>query len=500
MFGNSFNQIVMTTEEKAKAYDKALNWMRELYPGLHGATKEDAEHYFPELRESEDERIRKCLADCLSLFGEDSDFFAKHNLTKVQVLAYLKKQKDRMKPIYDARESFESALEKAWNDYHNGYENVDKLEDDYVECAHAKGFREGFLYGLEKQKKQRESRPTLDNPDIGGEWSKDLKDEIHSWLGHLDGKYTPYSIEDIKLTAHHFAEWQKQKEQKEQQQFISCDSIGAAILSALASGIDTDDILKARGFTYEDVEKYLISVEQKEQKPSIFPPGLGEVHWNPIPSAKKELVEKPADEQFPPLEGLDAIKAKYYDDGFKNGFDEGVESVKSAEWSEEDEKMVDNILAELRSHVNYSYLSVIPSGTGFVTYKYQKEIDWLKSLRPQPKKGLHPGSIRKVDNPMKWMEEDEKEREQKPITWSDEDEDYVNAIIAIINRETALYPKGGATEELNNDLIAWLKRLRPSWKPREEQMEALLWCVAHLGGADRRVLAELYEHLKMYCK
>lgn len=34
------------------------------------------------------------------------------------------------------------------------------------------------------------------------------------------------------------------------------------------------------------------------------------------------------------------------------------------------------------------------------------------------------------------------------------------------------------------------------WKPSEEQMEALLWCTAHLGGADYRVLAELYEHLK----
>lgn len=48
--------------------------------------------------------------------------------------------------------------------------------------------------------------------------------------------------------------------------------------------------------------------------------------------------QKPVDEQFPPLEGLDKIKAKYYDDGFKNGFDEGVESVKSAEWREEGEK------------------------------------------------------------------------------------------------------------------------------------------------------------------
>ena len=43
----------MTQEQKAKRYDEALNWMRELYPGLHGATKEDAEHFFPKLAESE---------------------------------------------------------------------------------------------------------------------------------------------------------------------------------------------------------------------------------------------------------------------------------------------------------------------------------------------------------------------------------------------------------------------------------------------------------------
>lgn len=44
-----------------------------------------------------------------------------------------------------------------------------------------------------------------------------------------------------------------------------------------------------------------------------------------IEGAKWQAEQKPKDEQFPPLEGLDAIKAKYYDDGFKNGFDEGVE-------------------------------------------------------------------------------------------------------------------------------------------------------------------------------
>jgi hypothetical protein len=79
-------------------------------------------------------------------------------------------------------------------------------------------------------------------------------------------------------------------------------------------------------------------------------------------------------------------------------------------WSEEDERRIDAICELLENtsaiHPNYSH---------------RKLIIWLKSLRPQPKKGLHPGSIRKVDNPMKWMEEDEKEREQKPVTWSEEE-------------------------------------------------------------------------------
>ena len=39
-------------EEK---YKSALKWMQSLYGGLHGATKEEAEKYFPELKEPNDE-------------------------------------------------------------------------------------------------------------------------------------------------------------------------------------------------------------------------------------------------------------------------------------------------------------------------------------------------------------------------------------------------------------------------------------------------------------
>jgi hypothetical protein len=44
-----------------KKYKDALSWMQSLYDGLHGATKKDAEHYFPELKESEDERTKRIL-------------------------------------------------------------------------------------------------------------------------------------------------------------------------------------------------------------------------------------------------------------------------------------------------------------------------------------------------------------------------------------------------------------------------------------------------------
>lgn len=45
-----------TYEQKYKA---ALEWMQGMYGGLHGKTKEEAEKYFPELAESEDEKIEK---------------------------------------------------------------------------------------------------------------------------------------------------------------------------------------------------------------------------------------------------------------------------------------------------------------------------------------------------------------------------------------------------------------------------------------------------------
>jgi hypothetical protein len=47
-------------------YKDALGWMRSVYPTMTGADKEDAEHFFPELKESEDEKTRKALIAFIS--------------------------------------------------------------------------------------------------------------------------------------------------------------------------------------------------------------------------------------------------------------------------------------------------------------------------------------------------------------------------------------------------------------------------------------------------
>ncbi len=94
----------MTQEEKAKAYDEALKWMRELYPRFPGAFKEEIEHYFPELceSESEDERIRTSLytffqgmlegnEDCYKVGG----FVKFEGIDVKSILAWLEKQKEQ---------------------------------------------------------------------------------------------------------------------------------------------------------------------------------------------------------------------------------------------------------------------------------------------------------------------------------------------------------------------------------------------------------------------
>ena len=93
-----------TIEEKAKAYDEIIERAKtmlaagEVMYGKENNASQLIIDIIPELRESDDERIRKVLVSIVKWLGFDSSFFTANSVTKSEVLAYLERQKEQ-KPI-----------------------------------------------------------------------------------------------------------------------------------------------------------------------------------------------------------------------------------------------------------------------------------------------------------------------------------------------------------------------------------------------------------------
>lgn len=77
----------MTKEEKAKAYDEAIEKARSLHDNYCAISmlidiKEELEHIFPELAESEDEKVKKEIANIImqSTCNTEKEFHRKREL------------------------------------------------------------------------------------------------------------------------------------------------------------------------------------------------------------------------------------------------------------------------------------------------------------------------------------------------------------------------------------------------------------------------------------
>ena len=81
----------MTQEEKAKAYDEALNIAKETYE-TQPMYRAWLEKMFPELRESEDEKMMKNIR--LAILSVEDAFWRTHGLTAKEAISYLEKQKN----------------------------------------------------------------------------------------------------------------------------------------------------------------------------------------------------------------------------------------------------------------------------------------------------------------------------------------------------------------------------------------------------------------------
>ncbi len=88
----------MTNEEKARAYDEALDRCKEWVSGTWGHSVDDtpkdiAEYIFPQLAESEDEILRQALIYGINKYGDEYKVKTFAGWPITALIAYLEKQK-----------------------------------------------------------------------------------------------------------------------------------------------------------------------------------------------------------------------------------------------------------------------------------------------------------------------------------------------------------------------------------------------------------------------
>jgi len=83
-----------------KKYKNALEWARQVMNGETGFIREEVEEVFPELKESEDEKIRQKLIKLVKMSSEVGGF-ALHKWEADKMLAWLEKQVPKNKTALD---------------------------------------------------------------------------------------------------------------------------------------------------------------------------------------------------------------------------------------------------------------------------------------------------------------------------------------------------------------------------------------------------------------
>lgn len=172
----------LSIEQKAKRYDEALKkmkaWVRGEYPECFTEAQKTAEFIFPELKESEDERIRKDIIEMLR------NWASVHYITKEQFserMAWLEKQgsyteKDvddaYLKGISDAKNEIEKQYEASYQirkDIATFIFNYRGDLKDRGKWMHYLGIRVSFV------KNQDDKNPQLSKPKSALEAAKEEK-------------------------------------------------------------------------------------------------------------------------------------------------------------------------------------------------------------------------------------------------------------------------------------------------------------------------------------
>lgn len=402
----------MTTEEKARAYDEALDRMKHVVvvPENEKALRALKETIFPELAESKDERIRKALVQEFKEKVQKS-FEWKDGIPNNAVLAWLEKKKEPL-PIPDKFSGLKSLMLQYLQSAANRKDDVE-IESD-TDLWGRKILDYVWKYG-DEQKEQKPAEKNITNEEITawsdellefanqkyaerGEINKSLSAVVIAELGKYNGENywkSPWAIDSTGLQyplyfANLGAAWQKK--QKSSSIIAASEWLREHVCCYMNS--EYNEFHKCIEYDGSiDKERLINDFEeamQKEQKPinqcSTLEPTLVEARkWN-------EAYEKG------------------YSLGYENGRNE-QKSVQCIDFDNEFENQVSHLLASVLNG-EYEY------DNSFIKHAAQSLMGYAKNeLKPEMfnKAAINgepiPTENQSVDIPLPiWNEEDEKIR------------------------------------------------------------------------------------------
>lgn len=438
-----------TIEEKARAYDEAIKKAKSLYKASEpmSGCSVILETLFPELAESEDEKIRKWLLDFVQGLPNEGLAFHCYKPTKEQVIVWLEKQAERKTPqwMIDFLDSYRRKI-GCCLDHDEArdvegkilcimqwLENQDEQEKDILEDAVLDGNEDGLIaetirYKKEKQAEQNQTDKVKPKFKVG-DWiinprtgliehiknvllcsnSGNYEFESSSMsIDSVDNSFHLWTIQDAKdgdILANDneiviFKENDFNQKDLSGCMFVHCSLHDKKGYWYTIGGINPSNYVPATkeqrdllfqkmheaGYEWDARNKVMTKIEQNpadsycQENCKRFQE-TGKCFADGECKAKREAEQELTDLN----EFINELSKQFPDVSFAKLSRIVVRVAKWAkynqpkkEWSEEDEKMIESLIESLtRISANTRTDSTSPN------YSFYKEIDWLKSLRPQ---------------------------------------------------------------------------------------------------------------------
>lgn len=417
--------------------------LKRIYDKLDVEGRVLMEKEFPELRESEDERIRK---EIISFLKEGKPYHCPNSVRRQEWVTWLEKQKE-LKTIQWTGDNLKEVTKftglspefnnwfKSWDEYESyvhSHNDVFKLF--FEDGSHYEVPKGAWIirtldgYNVASRSKYVEKQKSLPPTSSGAKYYFD------EWFQQqLTPKYFDAFLAGIEFNKKE----QKSIEWSEEDEEIIEDAI--KIINCYGN-IITEQNESNRVYLIADKLKSLKPQQRQEwsdEDESMFTRCLGvlgKCYMGELPTkVEEELV------------WLKSIKNK-------------VVPQEKVGWSKEDENELGRVIYMMEQLD--------------LTVPWSDCYNWLKSLKPQSKH-----------------------------EWTEEDTDRLNSIIGTIG-----YCKSEWTDNTSQDIfdsdIKWLESLKPQkhWRPSKEQMEAFEWCVKQYKDChfkpNHEIIESLYENLK----